>query len=66
MFVSAMLVVLFLLFLLRFVLCFVVASPRGFAGSFGVWEWESRGGAFVVFLVAAWRFSDGWCCVRGT
>ena len=27
---------LFLVFLLRFVLCFVVASPRGFASSFGV------------------------------
>ena len=34
-FVSAMLMVLFLLFLLRF-LCFVVASPCGFASSFGV------------------------------
>ena len=63
--VSVMLVVLFLLFLLHFVLCFVVASPRGFASSFGVWEWESRRGAFVVFRVVAWWFSDGRCCVRG-
>ena len=28
--------VLFLLFLLRFVLRFVVASPRGFTSSFGI------------------------------
>ena len=28
--------------------------------------WWAQRGAFVVFLVAAWRFSDGWCCVRGT
>ena len=35
-FVNVMLIVLFCLFLLRFVLCFVVASPRSFAGSFGI------------------------------
>ena len=26
---------------------------------------ESRGRVFVVFHVAAWRFSDGRCCVHG-
>ena len=41
---------LFSFLLLCFVLCFVVASPRGFASSFGVWEWESRRGAFCCLV----------------